>query len=200
MQNTIKFLHKVGQLKNVIRFEDAKDMVGDSAAEHSWRAALMTFVLADELKIEIDKTKALEMALIHDIVESMVGNTDYTSIVNGKITKEQQSELENKAINDLKELAASPSGDKIFALWKEYDEASTKEAKFIKAINKLETFMYLIETGYEGYDQPEAIANYADKAVSVFPELKDILKELKNEMKEEFKKGGFDWKEEFDNI
>jgi len=200
LQKIIKFLHKAGGLKNAIRFKNSKNMIGDSAAEHSWRVALMTFIFADELKIKINLIKTLEMALIHDIVESIVGNVDYTSIIKGKITEKQKTLLENKAINQLRKSMTQYSGNKISALWKEYEKGITKEAKFVKAMNRLETLMYLVEAGFKSYDKPETIANYADEAVNNFPELKYILKEVKNELKKEFKKGGLVWQKDFDNI
>lgn len=199
-QKIIRFLHKAGRLKNATRFKNSKKILGDSAAEHSWRVALMTFIFSDELKIKIDLIKALEMALLHDIVESVVGNVDYTYIIKGKITEKQKSLLENKAINQLRKSVTQFSGNKIYVLWKEYEKGITKEAKFVKAMNKLETLMYLVEAGFKSYDKPETIANYADEAVNNFPELKYILKEVKNELKKEFKRGGFVWKSDFDKI
>ena len=186
----IAFLHKAGGMKDAVRFKDSKKMIGDSAAEHSWRTALMVFVLADELKIKINLTKALEMALIHDIVESVAGNVDHVSIIKGKITEKQKANLENKAINQLKKTMPRFSGNKIPALWQEYEKGTTRESKFVKAANKLETLMYLLESGSKSYDEPEIIFHYADHAVNSFPELKPILEELKKELKREFKKGG----------
>lgn len=200
LRKIINFLHKAGDLKSTIRFKDSKNIVGDSAAAHSWRVALMTFVVVNELKIKINLTKSLEMAIIHDIVESAVGNVDYTSISKGKITEKQKAILENEAIEKLKKLMPSFSGKNIFGLWKEYEKGITKEAKFIKAMNKLETLMYLAEVGFKSYDKPELIPNYADEAINNFPTLKYILKEIKNELKVELKKSGVSWKKEFDNI
>jgi putative hydrolases of HD superfamily len=197
-QKIIEFIHKAGELKTATRFKDSKNMVGDSAAEHSWRTALMTFILLDELKIKVNVTKALEIALVHDVVESVVGNVDYTSILSGKISEKQKKALEEKAISQLTKLLPQASGSKISALWHEYEKGITKEAKFVKAMNRLETMMYLLEVGHKGYDKPESIPNYADKVVIDFPVLHQLLKEIKGELKEEFKKGGLVWKKEFD--
>ncbi len=86
----LSFLHQAGEMKTAIRFRESQKMTGDSAADHSWRVALMTFVIAQELKLKINLEKALAMALIHDIVESLVGNTDYTAIAKGKLTEKQK--------------------------------------------------------------------------------------------------------------
>jgi len=199
-QKIINFLHKAGDLKNTIRFKESRNIIGDSAAAHSWRVALMTFIITNELKIKINLTKSLEMAIIHDIVESVVGNIDYTSISKGKITEKQKAILENKAIGKLKKLMPGFSGKNIFGLWKEYEKGITKEAKIIKAMNRLETLMYLVEVGFKSYDKPELIPNYADETINNFPVLKCILKEIKDEPKIEFKKGGIAWEKDFDSI
>ena len=85
-----------------------------------------------------------------------------------------------------------------YNLWNEYEKGSTGEAKFVKALDKLETLTHLIEAGYKTYDRPEMIVNYADKAVKEFPELKGVLKIIKQKIKVEFDKGGIPWKEEYD--
>ena len=40
------FLHLVGNLKKTKRYENY-DIEADSSADHSWRVALMTFIIAE---------------------------------------------------------------------------------------------------------------------------------------------------------
>jgi len=198
-KNIIRFLNEAGKLKQAIRFREEKRMPKDSAADHSWRTALMVLVVADNLKLKINIEKALAIAILHDLVEAVVGNTDYILIAEKKISKNQKKLLENKAINKLSRLLPASSGKKVYRLWNEYESNSTKEAKFVQALNKLETLIYLSEVGYKNYDKPEFIPNYADKAVNNFPALKPFLKEVKDELKKEFKKGGIVWRKNYDN-
>lgn len=199
-KSIIEFLHEAGKLKNVIRFSEAKNMPKDSAADHSWRTSLMALIIADNLKLKMNIAKLLELAIVHDIVEAVIGNIDYVLIAKNKISKNQKKLLEKKAINKLKKLLPPNIGKKIYGLWSEYENNITKEAKFIHALNKLETLIYLSEVGYKNYDIPELIPNYADEAINNFPALKYILKEIKGELKKEFKKGGIVWKKDFENI
>jgi 5'-deoxynucleotidase YfbR-like HD superfamily hydrolase len=91
-------------------------------------------------------------------------------------------------------------GDEVSLLWYEYDEGKTKEAKFVKAMDKIETMSHLINLGYKYFDCPEMIAVYANKTVRNFPELKEYLVKVKQELKKEFEKGNIPWKEEYDGL
>lgn len=200
LRNIFRFLHQISRLKNTLRFSEVPDIPRDSSTDHSWRLALMTFVLADELKLNINIEKAIKLALVHDLAESVTGNTDYILIADGKVSKENVHEQHIDAIKKLKTMLPKNLGQEIFSLWVEYDADLSREAKYTKALSKLETLTYLTEIGWEYYDKPELIANYADKAVSKFPELKDVLKEIKERLKAEFEKGGFEWKPEYDKV
>jgi hypothetical protein len=77
---------------------------------------------------------------------------------------------------------------------------NTKEAMFVKALDKIETLTQLVETGYTIYDKPQFIANYANKAVNKYPELLPLLKIVKRKLKEEFIKGNIERKEEYNTV
>jgi len=87
-------------------------------------------------------------------------------------------------------------GKKILNLWREYNDCEIKEAKFVKALDKIETLTQLAESGYKTYDKPEFIAKYANKSVRMFPELSEMLKIVKIKLKVEFNKGNIEWKED----
>ena len=70
------FLHKVENLKRTYRFKTIKNIEGDSVADHTWRLTLMTFIIADELKLDINILKSLKLALTHDIPESITDDID----------------------------------------------------------------------------------------------------------------------------
>lgn len=194
----LNFLREAGKLKSTFRFNAADNVPKDSSAAHSWRLSLMAFVLADELKLKINTEHALKIAIVHDIVEAVAGDIDYRLIFKGKVTKEEKQRSEREAIEKLKQTLCARTGEMIYELWKEYEDGLTSEAKFIKALDKLETTIHIVESGYKSVDVPELIAKYADSAVSNFPELTDMLKAVKQKLKAEFAKGDIPWKEEYD--
>lgn len=120
-------------------------------------------------------------------------------IKKGIISKKEKYKNELQAINKIKKSLPGILGKEIHNLWLEYEKGKTKEAKFVKALDKLETLTQTIELGHKEYTYPEYIPNYADKEVSNCPELLEMYKVLKNKLKLEFKKGDIDWQEEYEN-
>lgn len=98
----------------------------------------------------------------------------------------------------MKNALPAPLGEEIFELWYDYEKSRSREAKFVKALDKIETTIHLVESGHETYDFPELIAIYPKKAVNDFPELKSMLKAVNGRLKKEFQKGKFPWKKEYD--
>lgn len=199
LEKIFDFLHLVENLKSTLRYNFTKTGRKESSAEHSWRLSLMLFVLIKELKIAVDAERAVKIALVHDLAEAITGDIDAVLVAEGKASKQDKQKLELEAMAKIKATLPQEIGEEIYSLWREYEDASTKEVKCVKAVDKLETLTQLIEAGYKTYDKPQFIANYADKAVANFPELKEALIIIKRKLKEEFAKGGIPWEEKYDN-
>jgi len=179
LDKVLNFLHQAEKLKSTVRFLERKDMLRESSADHSWRLTLMVFVIADELKLNINTEKALKIAIIHDLAESITGDIDYVLIAEGRVSKEEKQKLEREAMEKIKNSLPPKIGEEIYNLWNEFENGSTEEAKFVKALDKLEALTRLLKVGYKAYDRPEIIPTYANEAVKNFPELTEMLKKLK---------------------
>ncbi|WP_343346628.1 HD domain-containing protein [Terrisporobacter petrolearius] len=139
MNNTnqvIEFIKEIENLKSVTRTAWTKTGRRESTAEHSWRLAILLMVLEEDFK-DVDINKAIKMSLVHDLGE----------LYDGDISAKLQSDDDNKSHMEeramkrmLTTLPESLSG-KVYDLWKEYNECSTKEAKLVKAMDKLETIV-----------------------------------------------------------
>jgi putative hydrolase of HD superfamily len=195
----LKFLSLAGKLKTTIRFSSVGESIKflrDTGASHSWRLSLLVILMADEFNL--DTKKALEIAIVHDIAESITGDIDAILIHNGSVSKKDKERKEIIAIEKLTKILPRNHGNKIRKLWEEYKYGLNKEAKFVKALDKLETMIHVIESGCAALDDKEFLVKYADKTVKNFPELEDFLKKVKTEIKKEFKKGKIPWEKEFD--
>ena len=195
MEEILNFLAISGKLKFTYRYSETSKIPKESSAAHSWQLALMAFLIADELNLDVNVEKALKIAVIHDIAESLTGDVDMILIKDKKVTKKEKYQLEIRAINKFSNFF--PKSCKIKDLWQEYQENKTKEARFIKALDKIEALVFLSEIGYKFYDRPELIPAYADNFVKAFPELLPLLKVVKFKLKKEFKKGNIEWKNEY---
>jgi putative hydrolases of HD superfamily len=198
LEKIFDFLHVVCELKNTKRY-GTYDIEADSSADHSWRLSLMSFVIADELKLDIDILKAMKIAIVHDLPEAITGDIAYMEIKNGNVTKEEKQKNEIIAMKKLKSLLPEKVGEEIIGLWEEYEYSKTKEGMFIKALDKIETITHVVERG-RNYNDLDLIATYPDRYVNVknFPELIPVLKELKKRLRKEFEKRGLEWKKEYD--
>jgi len=200
IEKIFEFLHAVGNLKSTFRWSETKEMPKDSSADHSWRLALMAFIIADELKLNIDKFRAMKIALVHDIAESITGDVDYRKIADGRVSKEEKTMQEIIAINKLKNMLPEEIGKEFFLLWEEYEKVETQEAKFIKALDKIETLTHLMEVGHIYFHKrADIIPYYGKKQIEDFPELKEVMGFVREKIKEDFDKGGIKWEEEEKN-
>jgi putative hydrolase of HD superfamily len=192
------FLRFVEKLKSTYRYNKKTDGTNESSADHSWRLSLLVIMLGDELNLNLDLFKSVKLAIVHDLAEAITGDIDAIKLSTGEVSKSEKEFLELNAMKKLQNVISGRIGTELFNLWKEYNSCTTLEAKFVKALDKIETLTQLSEAGHETYDKPEFIANYADKSVRDFPELKPVLAVLKEQLKSEFRKGNIEWKESYD--
>ena len=193
------FLHRSKALESAERYGTSLRANKNTVAEHSWRLGLMALVIGTECKVRVDMNRTLSLALLHDLAEAKTGDIDgYEQILGGKKLIEKKAALEESAMREMTD--DLPFGDWVYSLWREYEDQETVEAKFVKALDKIEGFLHIAEVGVEAYVPKEFHADYATKAVDAFdeathhfPELKDFLEEVKKDLKTQFEKVGVKW-------
>lgn len=109
----------------------------ENDAEHAWHMAIMAYLLAEYANEEIDVLKTIMMLLIHDLVEIDAGDT-YAYDESGKAT---QRERELKAADRIFSLLPKEQGQKLRALWDEFEERETAEAKFARTMDNIQPMM-----------------------------------------------------------
>lgn len=141
----------------------------ESVADHSWRLALMIFVVAPKLKKKINLEKALKIALIHDLGEMKAGDVpSHVHFFDKNIAKLKQKD-ELAAIMKLKK-AYPDFGDEIYSLWYEYEKQETLESKIVKALDKLDVRVQII-------DDPKTF-KYSSRKIKKVPTLTAKTDEL----------------------
>ncbi|MBG0771367.1 MAG: HD domain-containing protein [Anaerolineaceae bacterium] len=130
---TLDFIGYLDQLKSVIRQNGLWDgSRPENTAEHSWHAALSALLLAPYANEPIDVDKVTRMLLIHDLIEIEAGDT----FVYDAQGLEMQEAAELKAADIVFGRLPEAQGAALRALWDEFEERSTPEAKFSKAIDR----------------------------------------------------------------
>ena len=134
----IAFIKEIDKIKYILR--KTKLINSDRCendAEHSWHLAMMTIVLANHADRPIDVLKVVKMVLIHDIVEIDAGDVFIYS------TTQNHSNTENelRAAKRIFGLLPQQQADELIALWLEFEAGETNEAKFAKAMDRLEPLL-----------------------------------------------------------
>lgn len=168
----IAFLDKVERLKSVPRHCVTADGVQENVAGHSWRAALMAYLMKDELG-EIDIDKVIRMCLVHDIGEAVTGD------IPTFLKKEEHELIEKKAVGGLLAGLPAPLCRELTELFSEMEALETKEAKVYKALDKLEAVIQHNESDIGTWLplEYELQKTYAAKNVLGFPFLESLQEE-----------------------
>lgn len=181
LQDIVKFLEIVGILKRTQRtgWIDVGVYQPESVADHTFRTAVFCMLYAD---IEnLDPLKLLRMALIHDFPEAIIGDL----MPNQKTTETKKNE--ESAINQMLTLLPKSQRENYLAIWNEYQEGKTKEAKALRQIEKIE--MALQAKEYEKFgSEKENLERFVESAekTTVWPELKRLLSLVSEEKQDEF--------------
>ena len=109
----------------------------ENDAEHAWHAALMAVILEEYANEKVDLLKTITMLLIHDIVEIDAGDT-YAYDVEGL---KSQAEREAKAADRIYGLLPEDQRERMLALFREFEEGESPEARFAKALDNVQPVM-----------------------------------------------------------
>ena len=132
LNEAINFIVESERLKSVTRQTKPIGMSRvENSAEHSWTVALAAFVLIPAVAPNLDQLRVIKMLLIHDLVEIDAGDTFCYADQEGK------SEREDKAAIRLFGLLSENTQEEFYSLWREFEEASTEEAKLANAIDRI---------------------------------------------------------------
>lgn len=192
------FLLLSGRLKTTFRYSELLPGRRESVADHSWRLALLVWQFGHLLDSETERQRALVMAIVHDIAEAVTGDIDHVRVSDGEVGIDEKRALEKDAIIRIGNLLPEADRESLTGLCSEYDTGTTETARFVRALDKIETLLQMVELGHESYVRPELIANYPDKAVGAFPRLLPFLAETKARLRNEFRKGNIEWKPSYD--
>ena len=190
---------EINQLKRTMRYESCNEEVRDSSADHSWHLALMAMDTIDMFNLDVDPIYSLKLALVHDVCEYQgVHDIDSYHLATGVKTKQDKDDFERKAMEKIRDKFGR---NDIYDAWRDYEKQSSPESKFIRAMDKIEALVHLIEVGgskRDGFGDADHIALYADDAVRNFPKLQPYLKEVKSGLKAMYQEFSLDWKPEYD--
>jgi putative hydrolase of HD superfamily len=127
----------------------------ESVAAHSWGVAWLVLSLCPP---EINRERALELAVIHDLPEVHAG--DITP--HDGISKSDKVRLEREALARL--VDGHPKAKELTALWEEYEAGISPESRFVKACDKID--MALQAQWIEGQQADLDLAEFVQSALA----------------------------------
>ena len=138
LKQQMDFLLEVDKEKNIFRQTHLSGGGrAENDAEHAWHMALMIYLLREYANQDFDPLKAIVMALIHDVVEIDAGDT-YAYDDAGLAT---QQEREAKAAQRIFGLLPQDQLDEMLALFREFEDYETPEARFAHVLDNLQPLM-----------------------------------------------------------
>jgi putative hydrolase of HD superfamily len=134
MRDIVNFLFEVGILKKIPR--SGYKFLGtgnESVAEHSFRVALIAYMLAKNEE-KSDTEKVVLMSLFHDLHEARTGDHNY-------VNKRYVTVDDDKAVRDLAQ--GLPGGEEIVSLFHEFNSRETLEARLSQDADQLDFILEL---------------------------------------------------------
>ncbi len=133
MNEVVNFVLELERLKSVTR---KTRVVGndrfENSAEHSWQIAMLAAALAPHAPREVDMTRVIGMLLVHDVGEIDTGDT----LVYIEEGAAERKAAERAAVERIFGLLPAPQAAPFIALWQEFEDGGTPEARFAHAADR----------------------------------------------------------------
>ena len=135
LEKQLAFALEIDKEKNVLRQTHLSGHGRrENDAEHAWHMAIMAYLLREYANEAVDIGKVMLMCLIHDIVEIQAGDT-YAYDSQGL---ETQKAREDAAKESLYGMLPEDQKRELIALFDEFEERETAEARFAHAMDNLQ--------------------------------------------------------------
>ena len=166
----LPYLHFLERLKTTPRegWRRFRIVHGESISDHMYRMAIITMLAPPAVRATVDVGRCTQLALVHDMAESLVG--DITPMDN--VDKDEKHRRERETMEFLTRrllgtgvggtngvssgandgtVSSSDAhwmasrGEELLAAWTEYEAGQTREAVFVKDVDKLELLLQMSE-------------------------------------------------------
>ena len=138
LQKQLDFILEIDKEKNIFRQTHLSGHGrNENDAEHAWHMAIMAYLLQEYSNEKIDVARVMLMCLIHDVVEIDAGDTYAYDAEGLKTQKAREEEAKERLYSMLPE---DQKAD-LTAIFDEFEERKTPEAKFARALDNLQPLL-----------------------------------------------------------
>lgn len=145
--DVLKLYYQFNHLKNIYRQGWLVSLLGmdyenkiESVADHTWSVTMLALSVIEKYKLDLNIEKCMKLSIIHEIGEIYSGD-----IIPNVISKKEKHKVEEDAVDEL--LSPLEFDNDFKELWLEYDNVESKEADFIKQVDKLEAALQALSYG-----------------------------------------------------
>lgn len=138
LKKQLDFALEIDKEKNIFRQTHLSGHGrNENDAEHAWHMAIMAYLLREYANEKVDISKVILMCLIHDIVEIDAGDTYAYDTENIKTQKAREDAAKERIFSLLPEDQKA----EFIALFDEFEEYETAEAKFAHSMDNLQPLL-----------------------------------------------------------
>lgn len=145
----------------------------ENDAEHSWHIALMAMLFKDYAPEGCDVSKAVQMCIVHDLIEIYAGDTFAYDVNANKDKAEREAKAADKLFSELPEHL----GTEFRQLWEEFDAMETPTAKYAASMDRIQPYLHNTltngHTWQEGHPSVEQVNKRIGPALKTIPELQN---------------------------
>ena len=158
----------------------------ENDAEHSWHIAVMAMIFSEYAAEPVDIGRAVQMCVIHDIVEIEAGDT-FAYDEKGNIGK---AEREKEAADKLFEKLPADQGKMIRSLWEEFDAMDTADAKYAACMDRIQPFLHNTLTDGHTWGNGKVARKAVEKRADIVREfMPEVYQWMINNMDKAVEKG-----------
>src|SRR5215469_2674979 len=152
LKQQLQFVAEAGRLRGVVRQTALADPARrENSAEHSWHLTVLALTLAEYAPAGTDLARVVAMLAVHDVVEVDAGDL---SVYAPHADQARQSVAEHVAADRLFNLLPADQAGAMRTLWDEFEERATSEARFARALDRLQPMLENVKVGGGTWRQP----------------------------------------------
>ncbi len=145
LDRQLRFVSEIDGLKGVLRQTMLPGPARrENSAEHSWHLAMMALVLGEYAPPGTDLSRVIGMLLVHDLVEIDAGDL---FVYADAAQQRRQEAAERAAADRIFALLPPDQAGRLRQLWDEFEERQSPEARFARALDRLQPMLENLDAG-----------------------------------------------------
>jgi putative hydrolase of HD superfamily len=138
-------VREAGRLRGVLRMTELTEPPRrENSAEHSWHLAVMALALGEHAPAGTDLATVITMLVLHDLVEVDAGDLSTHAPA---AAQARQQIAERAAADRLFSILPADQAADLRRLWDEFEERVSPEARFARALDRLQPILEDVRAG-----------------------------------------------------